>query len=268
MKSFLGYCISMAIVAFGMAKAPVVFRELNRELQTKQIAVAAKDTKKLNDSDVLPDVPSPPAPTPTPAPKPPTPSPAPKTQTKLMDLVTKATKENKNVVLFFGGKNCPYCRDMSRDVLPASKNPDFLVFDIDTGAECNQDITEEYCGSKIPCYVMVDKNGKVLKRSEGYRNLQAWETWLDSTLISGETLDPRLTKQNGMYYGLATNGMTYYSANPKDVIYTLDNPPVVQQPMQYFTGSSCSTGQCYSSQSYSLGQIYSSGSCSTGRCPR
>lgn len=70
--------------------------------------------------------------------------------------------------------------------------------------------------------------------------------------------DLRLTRgDDGNYYGTASNGLIYYSANPKDVVYALNNPPAVAMPQAYYGGNytmtnygtaptlPCSNGQCY-----------------------
>ncbi|NND78084.1 MAG: thioredoxin family protein [Flavobacteriales bacterium] len=89
------------------------------------------------------------------------------------NILEQASKEEKAVLLHFGAEWCLPCKQMKRMTYPNSivkgkLEEGYLAFEVDVDYFWGMDIAEEYGVSKYPTVVILNSNGKVREKHEGY----------------------------------------------------------------------------------------------------
>jgi thioredoxin-related protein len=97
--------------------------------------------------------------------------------------VGQAKAENKNILMDFTGSDwCPWCIRMDKEVLNTSqfkayadKNLVLLLVDFPQTKQLpqkvqdqNSDLQKKYGADGFPTFILIDKNGNVLGKQEGY----------------------------------------------------------------------------------------------------
>ena len=122
-------------------------------------------------------------------------------QTNFAEASKQAAQEHKYILLDFTGSDwCPWCIKMDKEVFDGSQFSDFAAKNLvlvkvdfprktaQSPAEKsqNEDLAKKYAIEGFPTYVLLDSNGKEVRRQVGY--LQGGATafigWL---ALSGET---------------------------------------------------------------------------------
>lgn len=103
-----------------------------------------------------------------------------KKQTSFDDVLASAKSQNKNLFLYFGAGWCPPCQLMKSQVLVdenvEAKLGEYEVLILDT--EQSPELSVKFGVSSIPCFMIVDHNGEVLKRHAGLLQPNAMVEWL------------------------------------------------------------------------------------------
>lgn len=96
----------------------------------------------------------------------------------------KAKIYNKNVFVYFGAGWCGWCKTMQLKTLndPIVKNnlEKFVMTYVDKDE--NKEFCEKYDIQGIPAYIVMDRNGIILQRSEGFLEKESFLKWLRPVL--------------------------------------------------------------------------------------
>ncbi len=82
-------------------------------------------------------------------------------------ILNKAKAENKNVFVLVGASWCGPCHHLKDDAARLGFFKNVLFYEID--ADQNKEWSKQVGIRILPTYFLVDKDGRILKRQEGYR---------------------------------------------------------------------------------------------------
>ena len=87
------------------------------------------------------------------------------------EALVKANKENKLVYVFIGTANCPFCNKLKETTLSdkevmAALDKDFVYIYLSVDID---DIPEQFSMHFYPAHYFVDKKGKIIYSTAGYR---------------------------------------------------------------------------------------------------
>lgn len=95
-------------------------------------------------------------------------------------ILERAKKDNKDVLLVFHADWCGWCKRLDKDTL---RHDDvrkvlskYLVYRIDV--DRYRRLIKVYKVGPVPAYILISKEGKILKRGEGYRSPQEFLEFL------------------------------------------------------------------------------------------
>lgn len=86
---------------------------------------------------------------------------------------------NRPLIVIFGAKWCPYCRDLKKDVTSIKQFTKTIVCFIDTDE--NTDFVDKFDIKGLPTSVLLNKD-KEKSRHSGYKK-DSYEKWLDANLL-------------------------------------------------------------------------------------
>jgi thioredoxin-related protein len=87
---------------------------------------------------------------------------------------------NKNIIVIFGAKWCPYCEKLKRDSQSIEQFKKYLICFIDTdNRDKNQSIINQYKPRSLPTSLFLDTKKKEVSRKIGY-NHKDYIRWLNS----------------------------------------------------------------------------------------
>lgn len=102
----------------------------------------------------------------------------------LENELKKAKTYNKHIFVYFGAEWCGWCKTMQLKTLNDSvvKNEleKFVMAYVDKDE--NKEFCKKYDIQGIPAYIVMDKNGSLLQRSEGFREKESFLQWLQPVL--------------------------------------------------------------------------------------
>lgn len=78
------------------------------------------------------------------------------------------------ILLIFTSDNCPSCISLKGD-MPETEN--IIICFVDMKRK-NRSIVREFNVKSIPDSVLIDKNGKIIKRLVGFKDKKTYEEWL------------------------------------------------------------------------------------------
>lgn len=98
------------------------------------------------------------------------------------EAIAQAKNESKKIFLYFGAEWCPPCKMMKANIFPADKVKEalenYVVLFVD--ADENRPLAIKYQVAGIPAFMIVDENGKVLKRHSGLLSENQMSDWLSN----------------------------------------------------------------------------------------
>lgn len=97
--------------------------------------------------------------------------------------VSRARVEGTEVLLVFGAKWCVWCQKFSRDILPnqriasslSARKATVVRVDVDK----RRDISERYGVKTLPTMVLVDSEGRELRRMSGFATVKEFLGWVE-----------------------------------------------------------------------------------------
>jgi len=107
--------------------------------------------------------------------------------TNLDDAIEQAGRENRQVLVWFTGiRNSQQWKDMRGRVrIPQTKNiikkKNFVCVNVEVGTSMDSDLARKYGITKLPTFLILDPQGKEVKRTEGPIGEQALREWLHPT---------------------------------------------------------------------------------------
>ena len=85
-------------------------------------------------------------------------------------ILERAKRENKDVVLFFHSDWCGWCKKMEKetlnDVEVKKKLSNYLFYRVDV--DKYKKLIKEYRVGSVPAYILISKEGKIIRRGTGY----------------------------------------------------------------------------------------------------
>jgi len=107
------------------------------------------------------------------------------------EALEKAKQNNMPVLFLIGAAYCPYCVEMERSIIGNGKDiapapeakkamDQYIVCHVDSGTDEGSGITSKFGIQQLPAFVIVDKNGTVLKHDEKSMSLDMFVQWLDN----------------------------------------------------------------------------------------
>lgn len=104
-------------------------------------------------------------------------------QAKDFDEALAAAKEyNQNIFIYFGASWCPGCVKMKTQTLPEKDvkerlEKDFVQLIIDTDQD--KTLARKFGIRGIPAYMILDKDGNILKKTSGFKSKTEFLAWLN-----------------------------------------------------------------------------------------
>jgi len=89
---------------------------------------------------------------------------------------------NKDILLLVDAKWCGYCAKFKDEVLSEeevkNKMKEYVVCSLDY--KSNMDIIKKYNIKKLPTYILIDEDEKIIKEGYGYQTRRLFLDWLNS----------------------------------------------------------------------------------------
>lgn len=104
-------------------------------------------------------------------------------EVKNFDEALAAAKEhNQNIFIYFGAPWCPGCVKMKNQTLPekevkARLEKDFVQLIVDTDQD--KTLARKFGIRGIPAYMILDKDGNILKKTSGFKDKTEFLKWLN-----------------------------------------------------------------------------------------
>lgn len=99
------------------------------------------------------------------------------------DTLRQAASTNSKVLLVFSAKWCIWCQKFEHDVLSLSrvaerlKSRSWVVSKVDY--DVRKDLAFQYSVKSLPTMVLVDSQGREIKRGTGYMGVREFIGWID-----------------------------------------------------------------------------------------
>lgn len=96
------------------------------------------------------------------------------------DALQKSKESGRPIVVIFGASWCQWCRKLESETLTESRvmnrleNYVYLKVDADT----ERKLAEKFSISGLPAMVILDSDGHVLKRDQGFKDAKEFSNWL------------------------------------------------------------------------------------------
>ena len=98
------------------------------------------------------------------------------------EAIELSKKTGKKIFIVFYEDTCKPCNDLKNDVLShpkvKKKMLEYIYLRVDSSKIKNNKVTSKYGLQVIPTLVITDKNGRTLKRDEGYMDVNNLTNWL------------------------------------------------------------------------------------------
>lgn len=95
------------------------------------------------------------------------------------EVLKLSEKSNKNIILMFTGESCSWCKkqkEVFSNKEVSKKLEEYILCYVNVSK--NKSLSKKHNVSSIPKCVMINKNEKVLKESNGYKNEKEFLNWL------------------------------------------------------------------------------------------
>lgn len=97
--------------------------------------------------------------------------------------VSRARRDGTEVLLVFGARWCVWCQKFSRDVMPnqriasrlSARKATVVRVDVDK----RRDLSERYGVKELPTMVLVDSEGRELRRMSGFATVREFLGWIE-----------------------------------------------------------------------------------------
>lgn len=97
--------------------------------------------------------------------------------------VSLARQEGSEVLLVFGARWCVWCQKFARDVMPnqriASRLSEKRATVVRVDVDNRNDLAERYGVKSLPTMVLLDHQGREVKRMSGFATVREFLGWID-----------------------------------------------------------------------------------------
>lgn len=94
----------------------------------------------------------------------------------LKEAKQAAEELDKNILVVFETDWCDICRKFKHDSISDIDFNEYVLCFLDIDRD--KEFIKEYEIKSLPCYIILDKQGKVIKRGSGYKPKKTFMNWL------------------------------------------------------------------------------------------